>query len=226
MVNQMVSQLRAEPPSSRDRLLAAAVAEFAARGFDGAKVDRIAARARLNKAMLYYHFRSKADLYRAILTELFQSMTRAVSAARDERLAPEDQIRTFIRALAAQMAARPSYPAIWVREMAEGGRHVDASIVHELRRVIEVLAGILQDGRRRGVFGDAHPIVTQMAIVGALLLFNASAPARERFRAIVPDFAAATVPADAILHYVEKATLAALAPPAAVALPRKRRPRR
>ena len=50
---------------------AAAAAEFAARGFAGANVDRIARAARVNKAMIYYHFKSKAALYREILRDMF-----------------------------------------------------------------------------------------------------------------------------------------------------------
>ncbi|HXW08421.1 MAG TPA: TetR family transcriptional regulator, partial [Vicinamibacterales bacterium] len=47
---------RRDAESSRHRLLDAAAAEFAAHGFAGASVDRIAAAAGLNKAMIYYHF--------------------------------------------------------------------------------------------------------------------------------------------------------------------------
>ena len=56
---------------SPDRILAAAAVEFAARGYAGARVDSIARRARVNKAMLYYHFRSKQGLYRALLRDTF-----------------------------------------------------------------------------------------------------------------------------------------------------------
>ena len=56
---------------SPDRILAAAAAEFAERGFAGARVDRIARRARVNKAMLYYHFKSKEGLYRTLLRQTF-----------------------------------------------------------------------------------------------------------------------------------------------------------
>src|SRR5687768_16443918 len=59
---------------SRERLFAAAATEFAARGFAGASVDRIARAAGLNKAMIYYHFTSKAALYRAILREMFEAV--------------------------------------------------------------------------------------------------------------------------------------------------------
>src|SRR5688572_8933865 len=64
---------------SRERLFAAAATEFAARGFAGASVDRIAGAAGLNKAMIYYHFTSKAALYRDILREMFEAVARRVS---------------------------------------------------------------------------------------------------------------------------------------------------
>ncbi len=52
---------------TRDKILAAALTEFAAKGFAGARVDVIARRARVNKRMLYYCFGAKQDLYREVL---------------------------------------------------------------------------------------------------------------------------------------------------------------
>lgn len=55
----------AEGPTRKDRILAAAQAEFAAHGFAGARVERIAAEARVNKQLLFHYFASKDGLYRA-----------------------------------------------------------------------------------------------------------------------------------------------------------------
>ena len=55
------------PPAPRDAILDAASAEFAERGFAGARVDEIAARAGVNKAMLYYRIGDKQTLYNAVL---------------------------------------------------------------------------------------------------------------------------------------------------------------
>jgi AcrR family transcriptional regulator len=49
----------------RERILNAAETEFAARGFDGARIDRIAASAGVNKQLLFHYFGSKAGLFRA-----------------------------------------------------------------------------------------------------------------------------------------------------------------
>ena len=205
----MVSQTRPRA-SSRDRLLAAAAEEFAARGFDGAKVDRIAARARVNKAMLYYHFTNKAALYRDILRHLFASVAAAVAAVREAGGAPDVQLRGFVEAIARNAVARPHFPAMWLREVAEGGRHIDDSIVLEMRQVLQTLAAILDDGRRAGVFRAVHPLVTQVSIVAPLLFFAATAPMRERYAHLVTREAAA-VPLDDIIAHVQASAFAAVA---------------
>jgi AcrR family transcriptional regulator len=56
-----------DPEATKARILAAALREFSAKGISGARVDAIAARAKVNKRMLYYYFDSKEGLFREIL---------------------------------------------------------------------------------------------------------------------------------------------------------------
>src|ERR1700679_1832531 len=55
------------PGRTRERILSAALKEFAAKGFAGARVDVIAKRAAINKRMLYHYFGDKEDLFKAVL---------------------------------------------------------------------------------------------------------------------------------------------------------------
>jgi TetR/AcrR family transcriptional regulator len=57
------------PGRTRERILSAALKEFAAKGFAGARVDVIARRADINKRMLYHYFGNKEKLFRAILRQ-------------------------------------------------------------------------------------------------------------------------------------------------------------
>ena len=197
---------------TRDRLLAAATAEFASRGFDGAKVDRIATRARVNKAMLYYHFHSKTALYQTILLDQFGRVASAVAAVPEKGGAPEAQLHAFIQAVAEEVLRRPLFPPLWLREVADGGRHLSPAIVGELRRIVETLAIILERGRATGVFRAVNPFVTQIGIVAPLLVFAAAGPIRERFRKIIPtEVAGAGL--QLILGHVLTATLAAVVLP-------------
>lgn len=204
----------ADPEPTRDRLIAAAAIEFAARGFDGAKVDRIAARARLNKAMLYYHFHNKASLYREILSDMFGALAARVEGVQRDGVDPVEQIRRFVQAVAAESAARPHFPPMWMREMAESGRHLDEHVLANAMRVLRVLAAILADGHERGLFRAVHPFVVHMSIVAPIVLFGATAPIRAKF----PQLRSSGMPEvtrDHVVAYVEAATLAALMGPPA-----------
>lgn len=202
-------QSRPGAGQTRERLLAAARQEFSARGFDGAKVDRIARRARINKAMVYYHFPSKAALYLAILREQFVAVAAAVSEARGKGGTPVEQLGRYIDTIAHVALARPHFPPMWLREIAEGGRHLDESVLRELRRVLEVLAAILKDGREQGAFRPAHPFVTQMGIMAPLMFFAASAPVRLRVGKKLPP-ALALPDLEGVVAHVKASTLAVL----------------
>jgi AcrR family transcriptional regulator len=209
----MVSR-RPLPPSTRDRLLDAAAAEFAARGFDGAKVDRIALR--------YYHFRSKAGLYREILRRLFQSIADAVAGVLRDGGPPDLQVRRFVRVIAGEAIAQPHFPAIWLREMADGGRHLDEPTIRAIGAVVGGLAAVLRRGHQTGTLRDVHPLAVHLGIVAPLLLFAASEPVRARFEGVVPG-PAMRVTRQAVLDHVEAATLAVITPAPHV---RKTAPRR
>jgi TetR/AcrR family transcriptional regulator len=64
----MIAVRERNPQRSRERILAAALAEFAAKGFSGARVDAIARRAGLNKQLISHHFGGKLGLYRAVMS--------------------------------------------------------------------------------------------------------------------------------------------------------------
>ena len=213
MVKRRARPRRSATIPTRDRLLQAAREEFAARGFDGAKVERIVQRARVNKAMLYYHFPSKAALYLAILLEQFRAVGDAVGTVRQAGLAPDEQLRLFIERLAQEALVRPHFPPLWLREVADGGRHLDATVIGEIRRVIETLAAILVEGRSTGAFREAHPFVVQIGIVAPLMFFAATLPLRQRVGNLVP--AQLVLPdLDVVVRHLQAATLAVVMAPA------------
>jgi AcrR family transcriptional regulator len=224
----MVNRRKTRPPApgTRDRILAAAMEEFAARGFDGAKVDRIAQHARLNKAMLYYHFHNKAALFLEILRGQFGAVADAVESVRSAGGSPEHQLLSFTETIARQALARPHFPHMWLREIADGGRHVDASVIAEFRRVLATLGAILADGQRTGVFVKADPFIVQISIVAPLMFFAASAPLRERAGKLIPPKPPAPSLEDVIQH-VQASVLSVLSGTATKSrVPNPRRPSR
>src|ERR1044072_5775467 len=69
--------------ASHAAIFAAAAEEFSERGFEAGGVDRISAKARVNKAMLYYHFGSKRALYIEVLRDMFRAVSQKARAIAD-----------------------------------------------------------------------------------------------------------------------------------------------
>jgi AcrR family transcriptional regulator len=194
---------------SRQRIFAAAAHEFAARGFAGASVDRIAAAAGFNKAMIYYHFGSKAALYRDILRDMFEAVGAAVAAAAGSSAAPPDKIRRFIDAFAIEAEARPHFPPIWFREIAEGGTHVDDATLGVMARIVKSLGAIIDEGVRGRAFQPVSTVIVHAGIVAPLLLYFASAGLRRRIQRIGVR-GVGEIQRDQIVAHIQRVTVALL----------------
>jgi TetR/AcrR family transcriptional regulator len=164
---------------SPDRILAAAAFEFAERGFGGARVDRIARRARVNKAMIYYHFTSKQALYRALLREMFTLVgNRLHQIASSSRTSPE-KIDEAIAMFADMIQQHAAFPAIMLREVAEGGAHLDAETLTALTRVPRLVAAIVEEGISTGVFRAVNPVFAHFTLLAPIVFYLANAPIRQ-----------------------------------------------
>jgi len=203
----MAARRRLSAGESRDRVFAAAAAEFAARGFAGANMDRIARAARLNKAMIYYHFAGKTALYHAILNDMFGAVRTAVTAVAASDRSPQDKIRAYIDAIAAEGEARPHFPPIWLREIAEGGAHLDTETLGYIRDVLAALGAMIAEGNRAGCFRPLPTLIVQGGIIAPLMFFFATSRVRARI-ARVTDVPA--VSREAVVAQIQRLTLAQL----------------
>ena len=164
---------------SPDRILDAATLEFAARGFAGARVDRIARRARVNKAMLYYHFGSKQDLYRTILRRMFTTAAERLHSIAQSHRTPQDKIHEVIAALAVLIREHASFPAIMLREVAEGGEHLDRETLAALAGVPRAVADIVSQGINQGAFRPVNPLFAYFNLLPPILFYLAGTPIRQ-----------------------------------------------
>ena len=167
----MVNKRRRPARDSRQALFRAAAREFADRGYDAAGTDRIAARARLNKAMLYYHFGSKRDLYLAIVRDMIAALGARIRAIADGPGTAEQKLDVWIAAIVEEAAARPWFPPIMLRELASGAPHVDAETFHMMNGVLAGVRDVIVQGQREGAFRDVDPLLAYLSIMPPVLLF-------------------------------------------------------
>ena len=200
-----------DPAPTREALLAAATEAFAAHGFDGARVDRIAASAGVNKAMISYHFGGKAGLHRAILEASLGALAARLARTRYERLPADARLRSFVEAFAETVESQPFLPQMLLREVIGGGRRLDPVVGPYFLQLAATMRGILTQGAREGTLRRVDPLLTHLTIVGSLVFFFATQPFRTRL--IREGRVALTLPAPrAFVGHLEELLTRGLAP--------------
>ena len=167
-------------PDTRKRILAAACDEFGTHGFAAATVDRIARRARVNKAMIYYHFSNKRALYTCIIRDVFTPITEKVRIAMAEDAPPEKKLERLIDAIVRSIDASTYFLPIFLREIADGGSHLGPEELSLLAGLFAAISGTIAEGGRQGAFQPVHPALAHFTLIGPLVMFRATAPVRAR----------------------------------------------
>ncbi len=138
--------------SRRDEILAAAADEFGRAGYAGARMERIAAAAAVNKQLLFHYFGSKDGLFEAALQNLLQRLEPADPGDGD----PPAALRGLTRDLASAAQSAPGVVGILIVANASGGFPAPAAaqIGAWRGRALQRLASAVEDGQRRGFFRD------------------------------------------------------------------------
>ncbi len=173
------TSVRRASPATRDTkgaIFLAAAQAFSARGYDGVIVDDIARHARVNKAMIYYHFRDKLALYREVVGDMLRAAAARIRIIAESADPPAEKIRRFVQSFVELGDERPWFPTLMLREIAEGAPHLDAETLNLMRDVFVLFTAIVIAGQASGAFRPVHPVLAYMSVIGPLLL-NA---ARER----------------------------------------------
>ena len=162
------------PEANRARILAAAIAEFASRGFKGASMDAIAARTQTTRALINYYFGSKERLYLAVLERVYAEIREAENELELEHLAPVDAIRRIVEFTYDYYVGHEYFVRLVVAENQAKGRHMKRfpSLRTVNRPIVDMLGAVVARGQAEGVFRrDVDPIDIHMAIA-ALGMFN------------------------------------------------------
>ena len=170
------------PRDSKALVLQAARTEFATHGFRGAGVDRIADRAGVNKAMIYYHFGSKIALYRAVIGEGLTALTVAARNAVSIDAPAAVRLDRYSSTLMTGARTHPHVVPLMLRELAEGGRNLDRDGMQRAFGLFGVVRDVLESGRRTGEFDAIDPLLTHFVILGASMVYIANEPLRQRIR--------------------------------------------
>lgn len=153
--------MTANKKDTAQKIIEAAAEEFAGHGLAGARIDRIAKLAGVNKAMIYYHFKSKDELYQTIIDRHLNKISNFFR----ERVAlldnPDEIFRTLSEFYNSQFIDKNFIP-ILLREIASGGDIIKKSFGDFLSKgPVMKLKGVIEEAARTGAF---RPVNSRQAI--------------------------------------------------------------
>ncbi len=171
---------------TRRAILQAATREFAEEGIAGARTDHIARAAKVNKALLYYYFKSKEALYGAVLDQVFSGLLQRLTPVLDRPQSPPEKILAYAGAHFDYVASSRLYPLLVQREMMRAGRNASPHLRRIAQRFLaplfRKLAELLADGITSGDFRPVDPRQFVPTMIGVIVFYFSAQPV---IRAIV-----------------------------------------
>jgi len=181
---------RGRPEESRAAILRAAVAEFAEFGIAGARTDRIAQAARVNKALLYYYFKDKDALYEAVLDHVFGGLRERVMPVFDSNLSPREKMLAYIGCYFDYIAANPKFPRVVQSELMRVGVHGSPRMVRIAREyfapIFQRVSALLREGAEKREFRPMSPVDFLPSLVGVVVFYFSTAPAMRTLHKVDP----------------------------------------
>lgn len=172
----VVEPVERNPVRTRLAIIDAATEEFAALGLGGARIDNIAARAGINKRMLYYYFGNKEDLFQAVLERAYDSIRTAEQNLHLDELDPATAIRQLVTFTWQYYLDHPEFLTLLNSENLHQGVHLKdvAGLQRTNFPLVDTLDRILEHGRKNGTFRSGVDPVQLYISIAALSYFYLS----------------------------------------------------
>ncbi len=154
---------------SQQAILAAARDEFAEHGLGGARMDRIAERAALDKRLIYYYFKNKDSLFLSVLEDTYLHIREAERQLHLTDLPPAEAVRKLTEFTWKYYLDHPEFLTLLNSANLHRARHLEGSTrARELNTpLIHTLGQVLERGRAAGNFrGGIDPMQLYISIAG------------------------------------------------------------
>ncbi len=155
-------------------ILDAAEQEFSANGYKGATIKKIADRAGLPKANIHYYFKSKLELYGAVLNNIVESTNAAFGQIKSDD-DPAAALARYIRVKMQFSRENPQASRIFASEIISGAQYLGGYLRQELREWVDDKASVFSAWAEQGKMGSVDPYHAIYLIWGATQFYADSA---------------------------------------------------
>jgi len=160
-----------KPSKAKDIILQSARKLFTERGFRETAVHEITEDARVNKALLFYYFKSKENLYYALIGDIMKGIADAVRAELKKEKAADKKLKNLFKLFVENYLEHGEIFKILYTEISTPGACCP-DVLNKFEEDILRLSGeVIREGIKAGLFHNVDPRLAAMMLVGAPSLF-------------------------------------------------------
>lgn len=175
----MAGSIQFEEDSPKAEILQAALEEFVEFGSKGARMQSIADRAGVNKALLHYYFANKKNLHQEVLRRIFRKALTQISRSLDVPSDPERQICMLVRQYFRFIREFPELPRLMIHEISSNPDQVAdlfSKLFTETHHFPGAIIDILRNGMEKGQFRKTDPQQTLISILSTVIFYFIAKP--------------------------------------------------
>ena len=156
--------------ASKNLILKNAIKLFSKKGYSLTSMEELASKCDLNKAMIFYYYKSKQGLYEAVIIKVLDEIYDTIIKENQNQKKPVEELESFIKTYAFFACRFPYLPSLLLKELSDNGATIPDQLFYNMKKMFILFSDILQRGEEEGCFKDVIPMVLYFMILGSINL--------------------------------------------------------
>ncbi|MEO1928034.1 MAG: TetR/AcrR family transcriptional regulator [Nautiliaceae bacterium] len=160
--------------STKEQILKKALEIFAKKGYENTNLEEIAKEVGITKPAIYYHFKSKKELYNYIFKEKFKKLNFTSQQTLEENL------KHYIYTLGEFFIKNPNIAKLFSKEISNEALHLNDDTLKEITKTIKFLSSSLKET-------NLNPLFIQTLIISSFTTYTNTLNLRSRIKEITKE---------------------------------------
>jgi len=153
---------------TKENILKIATDEFSLYGYDAVSMNKLAAKIKVNKATIYYHFKDKKSLYQEVLRNILHLKDNKIEKVLTSSISPEEKFREYIAIFIQSVQKYPQIVPLTLRELANIGANIIDGVEEDINHELSYLIQIVSQLNLKEQYKEIDPHFIESMIIGTV----------------------------------------------------------
>ena len=171
--------------NSKEKIISAALKEFSLKGLEGARMESIARNASVNKAMLFYYFNSKSNLYSSVISYVFSNYFKELNKIFTLDIGPSEFFEKIPKYVIPFFMKNRDFYSLIIREFFFNGESLVEMVKNNFKNINldtpKLLKDKVNDWYDRGLITESDPINFFINMVSVCVFSFIAKPVASKF---------------------------------------------